>query len=119
VSERDVDDYLAGLDPEGRATLEAVRRSILAALPDAEQGLSYGVPVFKIGGKAVAGLNAAKHHLSYLPHSGSVLATLTADVAVYATSKGAVQFPRGTPLPDGLVAKLVRARLGELGLGEP
>ena len=73
MSKHDVDDYLAGLDPVARTTLESLRRSILAAVPDADQGLSYGAPAFKVGGKAVAGFAAAKDHLSYLPHSGSVL----------------------------------------------
>jgi hypothetical protein len=31
------------------------------------------VPAFVVNGKAVAGFAAFKSHLSYLPHSGSVL----------------------------------------------
>ena len=117
MSKQEVDDYLAELDPVGRATLESLRRAILAAVPDAEQGLSYGAPAFKVGGKAIAGFAAAKHHLSYLPHSGAVLATLEHDVAGYATSKGALKFAPDSPLPHTLVTKLVQARLRELGLG--
>ena len=116
MSKQDVDDYLARLQPEQRDTLEALRRSILLVVPDAEQTLSYAAPAFQVGGKTVAGFSAAKAHLSYLPHSGSVLSTLQADVAGYRTSKGALAFAPDTPLPDDLVAKLVRARLDELGI---
>jgi uncharacterized protein YdhG (YjbR/CyaY superfamily) len=116
MSQQQVDDYLAGLDTVRRATLESLRRSILDVVPGAEQGLSYGAPAFRVDGKVVAGFSAAKGHLSYLPHSGSVLASVADDVTGFRTSKGALSFPVDAPLPDELVATLVRARLGELGL---
>src|SRR4029077_2417512 len=70
MSAQEVDDYLAGVEEPKRSTLEAVRRSILAVAPDAEQGISYGMPAFLVDGKLVAGLAAFKNHLAYLPHSG-------------------------------------------------
>ena len=110
----EVDDYLAGLPEADRVALEALRRTILEIVPDAEEGISYGSPSFKVGGKAVAGFAAAKHHLSYLPHSGTVLATIAADVAGYKTSKGALQFTNDTRLPKALVKKLIATRRAEL-----
>lgn len=110
----EVDDYLAGLPEADRVALEALRRTILEIVPDAEEGISYGSPSFKVGGKAVAGFAAAKHHLSYLPHSGTVLATIAADVAGYETSKGALQFTNDTRLPKALVKKLIATRRAEL-----
>jgi hypothetical protein len=35
--------------------------------------MAYGSPAYKVRGKAIAGFAAFKSHLSYLPHSGSVL----------------------------------------------
>jgi uncharacterized protein YdhG (YjbR/CyaY superfamily) len=119
VTKQDVDDYLSRLEPEKRETLEALRRSILAVVPDAEQALSYGVPAFRVQGKLVVGFSAARQHLSYLPHSGTVLAELADEVSDYRTSKGALTFDISTPLPDPLVAMLVRARLRELGISQP
>ena len=107
---------LATVDEASRATLEELRRSILAVIPDAEQCISYGMPAFKVRGKTVAGFAAFKNHLSYLPHSGSVLATLADDVAGYETSKGALRFAVDKPLPKRLVKKLVTARMREAGL---
>jgi len=118
VTKEDVDDYLAGVDRDERETLEALRRSILAVVPDAEQALSYGAPAFRINGKVVAGFAAAKEHPSYLPHSGSLLGELGDDVSGYRTSKGALRFDVDSPLPDALVATLVRARLRELGMDQ-
>ncbi|HUR55398.1 MAG TPA: DUF1801 domain-containing protein, partial [Gemmataceae bacterium] len=68
-----IDEYLAALDDTKRTTLETLRRTILELVPDAEETMSYGMPAFKLDGKAVAGFAAFKRHLSYVPHSGSVL----------------------------------------------
>ena len=113
----EIDHYLAGLDEHRRRTLEQLRASILAVVPDAEPGMSYGVPAFRIGGKVVAGFSAAKSHLSYLPHSGSVLGTLAGELAGFETSKGSLHFSVDEPLPDDLVRMLVMARPRELGIG--
>jgi uncharacterized protein YdhG (YjbR/CyaY superfamily) len=76
MAPQDIDSYLATVDEPKRTTLEELRRSILAVIPDAEQCISYGMPAFKVRGKTVAGFAAFKNHLSYLPHSGSVLEKL-------------------------------------------
>lgn len=114
MSRDEIDAYLAGLEAPARGTLEALRRTILKVVPDAEEGVSYGVPAFRVRGKAVAGFAAFENHLTYVPHSGSVLGDLGDDVAGYETSKGSLKFAIDTPLPDDLVTKLVAARLREL-----
>jgi uncharacterized protein YdhG (YjbR/CyaY superfamily) len=111
-----MDDYLATLDEPKRSTLEALRKAIIEIVPGAEQGISYGVPAFKVQGKAVAGFAAFKSHLSYVPHSGSVLATLQDDTAQYETSKGSLKFAVDKPLPKRLVKKLISSRMREFGL---
>ena len=116
MATEEVDRYLEALEEPKRGTLEALRRSILEVVPEAEQGISYGMQAFKVEGRTVAGFAAFKHHLSYLPHSGSVLATLADDVAAYETSKGSLRFAVDKPLPRQLVKKLVRARMREAGL---
>ncbi len=116
MATEDVDGYLASIEEPRRSTLEALRRSILEVVPEAEQCISYGAPAFKVQGRTVAGFAAYPNHLSYLPHSGSVLVELGDDVAGYATTKGSLQFAVDRPLPDALVRRLVDTRLRELGL---
>jgi uncharacterized protein YdhG (YjbR/CyaY superfamily) len=106
-----VDEYLAGVEEPKRSTLEQLRRDILAAIPDAEECLSYGVPGYKVAGKTVAGFAAFTHHLSYLPHSGSVFPELADELAGYEMTRGALHFPVDQPLPAALVASLVAVRL--------
>jgi uncharacterized protein YdhG (YjbR/CyaY superfamily) len=116
MSHEEIDDYLAALDEPGRSTLEALRRSILAVVPEAEQCISYRMPAFKVQGRTVAGFAAFKSHLSYLPHSGDVLADLGDAVAGYEGTPGSLHFPVDQPLPDALVRKLVEAKMRRLGL---
>jgi uncharacterized protein YdhG (YjbR/CyaY superfamily) len=110
VSKEEIDDYLAALDEPKRSTLQALRRTILAVIPEAEQGISYGVPAFRVDGTVVAGFAAFKNHLSYLPHSGSVFPELEDELAAFKTSSGALQFPIDKPLPKALVKKLIAVR---------
>ncbi len=117
MAAQDIDDYLAAVDEPARSTLEELRRSILAVIPDAEQCISYGMPAFKVNGKTVAGFAAFKNHLSYLPHSGSVLSALADEVASYQGTKGSLHFPVDEPLPGDLVEQLVGTRMREAGLG--
>src|ERR1700680_2481654 len=115
MSQKEIDDYLANLDEPKRTALQRLRRTIQTIIPNAEQGISYGMPAFRLHGKVIAGFAAFKNHLSYLPHSGSVLAELPDEVAGYVTSKGALQFPIERPLPKALVKKLIAIRVMQVG----
>lgn len=78
-----VDEYLAAAPEPQRITLEAVRHRLRALLPGAEETISYCVPAFEVGGKAVAGFAYFTGHCSYLPHSGHTLTRLAAELAGY------------------------------------
>ena len=99
VSAEDVDNYLRGVEEPKRSTLQALSRTILEIVPDAEEVTSYGVPAFRVRGKTVAGFAAFESHLSYLPFSGSVLEQLAPDLEGYTMTKSALHFPIDRPLP--------------------
>ena len=113
----DIDAYLDALDEPRRGTLAEVRRRILAIVPDAEEGLSYGAPVFRVNGRPVAGIAAFRRHLTYAPHSGTVTSTLAEELAGYRVSKGSFQFPVDEPVPEPLLRRLIEVRLAELAGG--
>lgn len=110
----EIDDYLAGLPDDQARALDDLRTSILRVVPDADQCISYKLPAFRIDGHVVAGFGAFSNHLSYLPHSGSVLEAFGLDAAGYDCTKSSLHFTPDRPLPDDLVERLVRARLAEL-----
>ncbi len=114
MSADEIDEYLAEVDEPKRSTLEAVRRSILAVIPEAEECISYSVPAFRVEGRVVAGFAAFKDHLSYLPFSGGVLGQLNEELDGYTMTKSSLHFPVDRPLPRALVKRLVAVRLEEI-----
>lgn len=114
MSAGEIDEYLNGLEEPERSTLEALRRTILEIVPDAEQVISYRVPAFRVGGQTVAGFAAFKDHLSYLPFSGSVLGQLADELDAYTMTKSALHFTPEHPLSAALVKKLIALRLATI-----
>jgi uncharacterized protein YdhG (YjbR/CyaY superfamily) len=113
MSSDEITAYLNTVEEPKRATLQILRETILEVLPDAEQGLSYQVPAFRLEGTVVAGFAAFKNHLSYLPHSGSVLKELKDELAAYSKTTGALHFAIDEPLPPGIVRKLIDVRISQ------
>ena len=114
MSREQVDAYLASVEEPKRSTLQQLRRTILAIVPGAEEGISYQVPAFRVGRRVVAGFAAFKNHLSYLPFSGSVLEQLPDEIAGFKGTKSALHFPVDQPLPEPLVRRLIEVRLKEI-----
>jgi uncharacterized protein YdhG (YjbR/CyaY superfamily) len=114
VSASEIDEYLRAVGEPKRATLQALRETILEIVPEAEQVISYRVPAFRVQGKVVAGFAAFKDHLSYLPFSGSVLGQLGDELRGYTMTKSALHFPVDRPLPTTLVKKLIAVRLDQI-----
>jgi uncharacterized protein YdhG (YjbR/CyaY superfamily) len=108
---KSVDEYLAALPEDARATLEKIRKAVKAAAPKAEEVISYQMPMYKQNGMLV-GFAAFKDHCSLFP-GAKPLVTYKDELKAYKTSKGTIQFPIGKPLPAALVKKLVKTRLAE------
>jgi len=104
-----VDEYLAQVPDDARATLEKLRRTIKLAAPQAVEVISYRIPMFKHHGMLVA-FAAFKDHCSFFPGSG-VMEAYKEELKNYKTSKGTIRFTLSKPLPASLVKKLVKARL--------
>ena len=112
-----VDDYFAEQVPAARAAFQRIRAIAVAAAPDAEDGVSYGMPALRYRGKPLLGFRAAKDHLSVFPFSPAVVAAVRDRLAGFDLSKGTVRFSAGRPLPEDVVRDLVRLRLSEIDGG--
>jgi uncharacterized protein YdhG (YjbR/CyaY superfamily) len=113
MSASDVDTFLAKL-PEGpRASLERLRQSIRSIVPEAEEGISYGVPGFKYRGRPLVSYGLSKKHCSFYVQSLPVMDAHKAALAGYDKAGGTVHFQPDAPLPDDLVRTLVQARMAE------
>ncbi len=114
VSAEEIDAYLSSVEEIKREALEELRLMILEIVPDAQQCISYRIPAFRVNGKVIAGFGAFTDHLSYLPFSGSTLATLSAQLDGYTRTKSSLHFTPEHPLPASLVKTLVDTRLEEI-----
>ena len=105
-----IDDYLARQTPANRAALQALRETIRAAAPQAEECISYQMPAFRLNGMLV-GFAAAKNHCALYAWKGSTVADFAADLQDYDTSKGTIRFTPDKPLPEALVRHLVERKV--------
>ena len=108
-----VDAFLAKVPEPARTALEKLRAQIATAAPDAEELINYGVPMFRLGGRNLVSLVAAKTHCSFFIQSPAVIETFAGELGGFDTSKGTIRFTPDKPVPAALVKKLVKARIAE------
>jgi len=109
-----VDDYLAGLPEDRRAWMQALRRTIRAAAPEATEVITYKMPGFKSRGSFLVSYDAYKRHYSLFPASDAVVEACGDELRPYLTGKGTISFPIGMPVPVELVTRIVRVRVAEI-----
>ncbi|HRC84324.1 MAG TPA: DUF1801 domain-containing protein [Thermoanaerobaculia bacterium] len=107
-----IDEYIATYPPAVQEILETIRKTVQAAVPEATEGISYRMPVFKLGGVVIY-FGAFKHHIGVFPPvSGDP--DLVARLAPYAGEKGNLRFPLDEPMRYDLIAEIARLRAGQL-----
>ena len=107
-------EYLESLPEPQRSTLQKLRADLLDLVPEATEGISYGMPAIFFKGKPIAGYFAFKKHLGYFPHSSLTVSRLEPELQAFKRSKGGFQFPHDMSLDKPLVEKLVTERIVEL-----
>lgn len=112
-----IDEYLAAVPDDQCAALERVRRQIQALLPAATEAISYGLPAFKLNGRAVVWFGAWKAHWSIYPLTDTFLEEHADELKGYRRTRGSVHFTPEMPLSEALVERLIRARLADLERG--
>jgi len=110
----DMDVYLETLPPAQKDALARVRATVADLAPDAEEGTSYGVPAFIYAGKPLLGFSAAKAHLSIFPFSPEAIEAVKDRLDGFDLAKGTIRFLPERPVPDDVLADLVRARKQEI-----
>lgn len=98
--------------PELRRLLEATRRRVRKLLPKATEVISYQLPTFVEGGGVVA-LGAGAKFCSLYTLSRRAVAQHAKALEGFSHTISAIHFTPDQPLPDALLASIVRARLVE------
>lgn len=106
-----VDEYIAAFPKNVQTVLEELRQVVRDSAPEAEEGISYQMPVFKLKGNLVY-FAAFKNHIGFYPTSSAIEA-FKEKLSSYEVSKGTVRFPINEPIPFDLVKEMVRFRVKE------
>jgi uncharacterized protein YdhG (YjbR/CyaY superfamily) len=99
-----VQEYIASFPVEVQGNLQEIRRRCHAAVPDAGEMISYGIPTITMDGKYVVYFAGWAHHISVYPVPAGD-ANFEAEIAPYRSAKGTLKFPLGKPLPYELIEK--------------
>jgi uncharacterized protein YdhG (YjbR/CyaY superfamily) len=111
---KSVEAYFEGLSAEQRAALQKLRETIAAAAPRAEEGITYSMPGFLLGGRGFVAYAAFKDHYSFFPMSSRAVEAHREELGAFVTGKGTISFEYGRRLPVALVKKVVKTRLAEV-----
>lgn len=111
-----IDTYIGQQDPAIQPRVRAIRDTIRAAIPEAEERISWGMPTYWKGHNIIH-FAAGKHHIGIYPGPDAVI-EFAARLQGYKTSKGAIQLPNDGELPLCLVAHIARWNYEQV-TGEP
>ena len=106
-----VKEYIRKVPKEVREGFEKLRTILCAAAPEAEEGISYGMPCLRLHGMLLYYACHAKHYGLY-PYSETIV-EFSEKLEGYETSKGTVKFPHGKKLPKKLITDIVKFRIKE------
>jgi uncharacterized protein YdhG (YjbR/CyaY superfamily) len=107
---KSVDHYIAGQPEAQRPLLEKVRGAIRKAVPEAVEGIGYGMPGYKLHGKPMLYFAGFQRHYSLFAASGSFFAEIAEELAGYELRKGTVHFALDKPVPVRLIGKIAKLR---------
>ena len=111
---KSVDEYIASQPETVQGVLERVRSAIRKAVPEAEEAISYKMPMYKLPAGPVLYFAGWKQHFSLYPATASVVAAFKNEIAPYVVHKGTIRFPLAQPVPVKLIARIAKFRAKEV-----
>ena len=107
-----VTEYIAAQPAPARAALRKVRATIRKALPGAEEGLSYRIPIYRLNGEMVVFFAGFKQHYSIYPATAHLVSALKQELKGHLFSK-TIRFSFADPVPTRLITRIVKIRAAE------
>ena len=103
-----VDAYIQSYPEDIQIKLMAIRAAIKAAVPEAKEKISYGMPGFMYNGPLIY-YAAFKNHIGLYPTPNGV-EEFQSELSRYRQGKGSVQFPMAEELPLEQIARIAAFR---------
>ena len=107
-----VDQYIGTFPEEVQKTLEEIRNTIKAIVPDAKEKISYQIPCFELNGRNLIHFAGWNRHISMYPVPTGDEA-FEKKIARYVAGKGTLKFSLDEPIPLELIGEVVRFRLAD------
>ncbi len=108
----EVDAYIKTFPEAVQQKLREMRAVIRENAPDAEEGMSYGMPAYRLEKRPLVYFGGFARHIGfYATPSGHK--RFKSELSGYKQGKGSVRFPVDEPLPLELIARIVRFRTEE------
>jgi uncharacterized protein len=110
-SAKNVDEYIAAAPGRARAHLEEIRAAIKSAVPEVEEGISWGKPYYRHHGM-LAGYDAFKNHVSFEIWADELESKdrKALEDRGYKTGKRTFQIRYDQKVPSAVIKSLVRAQ---------
>jgi uncharacterized protein YdhG (YjbR/CyaY superfamily) len=83
--------------------------------PQAEEGLSYGLPALKLQGRPLIGFGLNKDSMSLYPFSPKIIESIKEELTSFECSKGVVRFTEENPMTGEIIALVINLRKEQLG----
>lgn len=109
-----VDEYIAAQPKGAQSVLKQVRSAIRKAVPEAEEGISYKIPAYKLHGTRMLFFAGWKQHYSLYPAGKLAPQAYRHELARYEISKGTIRFPLSEPVPVELIGRIAKLRAQEV-----
>lgn len=103
-------EYLQNIPEESKPKLLELMAIIKEAVPQAEEGISYGIPTYKYLGGLVA-VGATKKHVAFYVMSNSVLNHFENQLMGMDYATGTIRFSFDAVLPKNLIQEIVKIRV--------
>ena len=108
-----IDEYIAAQDETVRPKLSQMREILRAAMPEAEERMSWSMPTYWKGRNLIH-FAAAKKHIGLYP-GGEAAAVFGAELEGIDVSKGTIRLPYTRELPADLITRIAQWCLKEYG----
>jgi uncharacterized protein YdhG (YjbR/CyaY superfamily) len=109
-----VDDYIDQSPKHTQTALKHLRTLIKSRVPEAEEKISYQIPLYTLNKKHLIGFAAFKDHCSIFVINSSIFEDFKKELADHKGAKTTIHFDPKNPLPDSLITKIIQVRVAEV-----
>lgn len=109
-------EYLLSIDYDHSLALkERIIEIVVDIIPEAEEGLSYGLPAFFLNKRALIGFSSNKHGLNVYPFDPKIVQLVIDEFPDLDHSKGVIRFTPDKPIPKEAIMLMTHLRVQQIG----